>query len=47
MPKSSSACKLRMIGENIAYGYTSDKYVGAVKDSDGTWWVSQVFGTVN
>ena len=64
-----SACNLRMVGENIAYGYTSGHLVvnawmnspghranilksgyrllgvGAVKDSHGIWWVSQVFGT--
>ena len=61
-------CKLRSVGENVAYGYPSGKAVtkawmaskghrenllrseyrligvGAVKDSDGRWYVAQVFG---
>lgn len=62
------ACRLRMVGENVAYGYTSGQSVtaawmaspghranllqrdyrligvGAVKASNGRWYVSQVFG---
>lgn len=64
-----NTCHLRLVGENIAYGYSSGWSVvnawmhssghranilksgyrligvGAVKDSKGRWWVSQVFGT--
>ncbi|CAN5413919.1 hypothetical protein BH09ACT10_BH09ACT10_09100 [soil metagenome] len=62
------SCDLSMVGENIAYGFTSGKKVvnawmhspghkenilrpkyrliglGAYKDDNGIWWVSQVFG---
>ena len=62
------ACKLRMVGENVAAGFTSGKAVtagwmgspghranlltrdyrligvGAVKASNGRWYVSEVFG---
>lgn len=62
------ACKMRLVGENVAVGYTSGKAVtagwmassghraiilnkdyrlrasGAVKGSDGRWYVSMVFG---
>lgn len=63
-----SACKMRLVGENVAVGYASGKAVtagwmassghraiilnkdyrlrasGAVKGSDGRWYVAMVFG---
>lgn len=69
MSKILSACHLKSVGENIAYGYSTGSAtvaawmkstghranilksgyrqigVGAYKDSNGRWWVSQVFGT--